>query len=130
MKFNQPDTINPSDAKDEFPPIKLKFINNSRFPISIHFYMQKSLINAHFLKPKKSYEVTADHNVVIQLEYSPQPYKTILKPIDSENELSRTIVFSNDGEHVRIKEKFTYTKNAKIKHQKKKKKKQNDRETD
>lgn len=123
MKVSQSDTTNHSDSQDDFPPVKLKFINNSRYPISIHFYMQKSLINAHFLKPKKSYEVTADHSVVIQLEYTPSPYKTILKAIDSENELSRTLTFSNDGEHVKIKEMFVYKKNAKIKPQKKKHKK-------
>ncbi len=117
-----PKMLNTSDSSQEFPPVKMKFINNSRFPISIHLYSQESLINAHFLKSKKIHEFEIDHAVVIQLEYAPSPYKTILKPINSENELSRIITFSNDGEHVRIKEKFIYKKNAKIKPQKKKEK--------
>jgi hypothetical protein len=130
MKFNQSEATGLADSQNDFPPVKLKFINNSRYPVSIHFYLQKSLVNAHFLKPKKTYEATADHSVVIQLEYTPQPYKTILKPINSENELSRTLTFTNDGEHVRIKEKFIYKKNAKITPRKKKKNQPNEEDSD
>jgi hypothetical protein len=117
-------------SQEKYPPVKLKFINNSKFPVAIHFYLQKTLIKAHFLKSGKSHETEAGHTVEIQLEYSPEPYKTILKAIDSEVEKARTITFSNDGEHIRIKEKFTYKKNVKIKPQKKKKKKPDKKEDD
>lgn len=113
-----------SKPEEELTPVKMTFINNSRFPIYIHLYAQETLINAHFLKPKKKYELTVEHGFTIQLEYPPQPYKTILKPADSVNEISRTVTFANDGEHVKINEKFTYQKNAKIEDKKKKKKKE------
>lgn len=109
---------------EEFPPVQMTFVNNSRFPIYIHIYAQETLIKAHFLKPKKTYEQKVEHGFTIQLEYPPQPYKTVLKPVDSVNEISRKITFTNDGEHVKIKENFKYQKNAKIEDQKKKRKKE------
>jgi hypothetical protein len=117
------DTPKPQ-PEDELAPVQMTFVNNSRFPIYIHLFEQETLIKAHFLKPGKKYELKVEHGDTIQLEYPPQPYKTVLKPADSINEISRTITFVNDGEHVKINEKFKYQKNAKIEDKKKKKKKE------
>ena len=107
---------------DELPQVKMNFINESRFPIHIHFYNHDALVRAHVLKTKEKFELEVDHGLVIHLEYAPSPHKTVLKPIDSLQQISRTITFTNDGEYVRIKENFQYTKNAKIENKKKKKK--------
>lgn len=107
---------------DELPQVKMKFVNDSRFAIHIHFYSHETLVQAKLLKPKENFEQKVDHGIVIHLEYAPPPHKTVLRPIDSLQQISRAVTFSNDGEHVRIKEKFQYTKNAKIDDKKKKKK--------
>ncbi|MCK4836878.1 MAG: hypothetical protein KAT17_09580 [Candidatus Aminicenantes bacterium] len=112
-----------AESSEELSPVKMTFINDSRFPIHLHFYNHETLIKAHLLKQKKKFELAVDHGIVIHLEYAPSPSKTVLVPIDSVNQISRTVIFSNDGEHVRIKEQFKYAKNAKIDTKKKKRKK-------
>lgn len=112
----------PTENGDELPKVKMTFINNSRFPIHIHFYNHDTLVRAQLLKPNKTFEPKVDHGMVIHLEYAPPPHKTVLKAVDSLQQISRTITFSNDGEHIRIKEKFLYTEDAKIESKKKKRK--------
>jgi hypothetical protein len=94
------------ETKEE-PPVNVKFQNDSDHMVVIHVLSDTLIVSSQYLEPLKNLEIDVAFGNNIRLEYKPFPQRTTLSQLGSLNELYRTILIRNDGEHVFIEEKFS-----------------------